>query len=57
MDVHRSKIQSYGSLDKLKLRIVVRGDIQNKEIIGETWSTPSSISTLKCFILDASKQK
>ena len=57
MDVHRSKIQSYGSLDKLKLRIVVRGDIQNKEIIGETWSTPSSIRTLKCFILDASKQK
>ena len=27
MDFEKSKIQSYGSLDKLKLRIVVRGDL------------------------------
>ena len=33
-----SKIQSAGSLDKLKLRIVVRGDMQNKEVVGDTWS-------------------
>ena len=30
MDGYKAKIQSDGSLDKLKLRIVVRGDIQNK---------------------------
>ena len=30
MDVYKAKIQSDGSLDKLKLRIVVRGDPQNK---------------------------
>ena len=30
MDVYKAKIQSDGSLDKLKLRIVVRGDFQNK---------------------------
>ena len=30
MDVYEAKIQSDGSLDKLKLRIVVRGDLQNK---------------------------
>ena len=30
MDVYKYKIQSDGSLDKLKLRIVVRGDMQNK---------------------------
>ena len=30
MDGHKAKIQSDGSLDKLKLRIVVRGDLQNK---------------------------
>ena len=27
MDVYRAKIQSNGSLDKLKLRIVFRGDL------------------------------
>ena len=30
MDVYKAKIQSDGSLDKLKLIIVVRGDLQNK---------------------------
>ena len=30
MDVYKAKIQSDGSLDKLKIRIVVRGDFQNK---------------------------
>ena len=30
MDIYKAKIQSDGSLDKLKLRIVVRGDLQNK---------------------------
>ena len=29
MDVYKAKIQSDGSCDKLKLRIVVRGDLQN----------------------------
>ena len=38
MDVYKAKIQSDGSLDKLKLRIVVRGDMQNKEMVGDTWS-------------------
>ena len=37
MDVYKAKIQYDGSLDKLKLRIVVRGDLQNKEIVGYTW--------------------
>ena len=30
MDVYKDKIQSDGSLEKLKLRILVRGDLQNK---------------------------
>ena len=30
MDTYKAKIQSDGSLDKLKLRIVVRGDLHNK---------------------------
>ena len=37
MDVYKSKIQYYGSLDNLKLVIVVRGDLQKRnclEILG-----------------------
>ena len=37
MDVYKAEIQSGGSLDKLKLRIVVRGYMQNKELVGYTW--------------------
>ena len=37
MDEYKAKIQSDGSLDKLKLRIVVRGYLQNKEMVGDTW--------------------
>ena len=37
MDVYKAKIQSDGSIDKLKFRIVVREDFQNKELVGYTW--------------------
>ena len=47
MDVYKAKIQSYGSLDKLKLRIVVIGDQKNKDLIGNTWSPTDFVSTLK----------
>ena len=53
MDVYKSKIQSDGSLDKLKLRIVVRGDFQNKEMVGDTWSPTASMRILKYFLEDA----
>ena len=36
MDVYKSKIQSGGSLDNLKLKVLVGGDLQNKEMIGYT---------------------
>ena len=38
MDAYKAKIQSDGSLDKIKLGTVVRGDFQNKEMVGYTWS-------------------
>ena len=57
MDVYKSKNQSDGRLDKLKWIIVVRGDLQNTEIVGDTWSTTASISTSKYFLADASKHK
>ena len=55
--MYKANIKSDGSLDKLKLRIVVRGDLQNKEIVGDTWSPKTSMSTLKYFLADAAKNK
>ena len=57
MDVYKAKIQSDGSLDKLILRIVVRGDLQDKEMVGETWSPTASMMTLQYFLADAAKHK
>ena len=57
MDVCTAKNQSDGSLDKLKLRIVVRGDLQNKEMVGDTWSPTASMRTLKYFLADAATHK
>ena len=57
MDVYKAKIQSDGSLDKLKLKIVVRGDLQNKELVGYPWSPTASMSNLKHFLADATKHK
>ena len=57
MDVNKAKIQSDGSLEKLKFRIVVRGDLQNKELVGDNWSPTASMRTLKYFLSDATKHK
>ena len=55
MDFYESKIRSDESIDKLKLRIVVRGGLQNKDSIGDTWSTTAYMSTLKQLLSDAVK--
>ena len=47
MVIYKARIQSDGSLDTLKLRIVVRGYLQNKEIIGDTWYPTASMRTQK----------
>ena len=57
MDVYKAKIQSDGSHDKLKLRIVVRLDLHNKELVGYTWSPIASMNTLKYFLEDSTKHK
>ena len=57
MDVYKAKVQSDGSLDKLNLRIVVIGDFQNEEMVGDTWSPTASMRTLKYFLKDAAKHK
>ena len=57
MDVYKTKIQTDESLDKPKLRIVVRGDMQNKEMVGYTWSPTAPMRNLKYFLADAAKHK
>ena len=57
MGVYKAKIQYDGSLDKLKLIIVVRGDLQNQESVGDTWSPTASMRTLQYSLADASKHK
>ena len=51
------KIQSDGIVDKLKLRIVVREDFQNKEMIGDTWSQTASMSNMRYLLADYSNHK
>ena len=57
MDIYRAKIQSDESIDKLKLRMVIRGDLQTKELVGETWSPTASMRTLKYLLLYVAKHK
>ena len=57
MYLYKAKIKSDGILDKLKLRIVVGGDFQNKEIIGYIWYPTASMRTLKCSLVDTFNHK
>ena len=57
MDVYKANIQYDGSLDKLKLRTIVKGDLQNRENIGDTWDPTASMRTLKYSLEDSSKHK
>ena len=51
------KIQSDGSLEKIFLVNVFRGDLQNKEMIGDAWNLKESSSTLKYLLVDDAKYK
>ena len=52
MDVYKAKNRYDGSLDKLKLRTVVRGDLHNNDLIGDTCSPTASMGNLKYFLSD-----
>ena len=57
MYFYKAKIQLDGVLDKLKLIILVRGDLHNKEMFGDTWDPTSSMIALKYFLTDSAKHK
>ena len=39
------------------LRIVFIVDLQNKEVVGDTWSPTASMRTFKYLLVDAAKHK
>ena len=55
--VYKAKNKSDGSLDKIKLRIFIRGDLQNKELVGDTWSPTEPMRTLKYLLAYAYNHK
>ena len=57
VDIYNVNIQYYGSIEKLKLIIVVRGDLQDTEMIGDTWYTISSMRNVKYFLVDYANHK
>ena len=57
MEMYKEKIQSDGSLDKLKLGILLRRYLQNKELVGVTWSPTVSMMTFRYLLVDAAKHK
>ena len=56
-DVYKEKNQSDLSIDTLKLIIVVRGNVHNKELFGDTWSPTASMRTIKYLLENAVKNK
>ena len=57
MKIFKVKIQSNGTLDKLKTRMVVRWDLQNKNISEDKWSPTASFRALKMFLAHAARLK
>jgi hypothetical protein len=57
METSKVKAKSDGSLDKLKTRLVVRGDLQDKNITEDKWSPTASFRSLKMFLAHASRLK
>ncbi len=54
MEIFEVKINSDGSLDKLKTWIVIWGDLQN-DVAEDKWSPTASFRSLKMFLAHASR--
>jgi len=57
METNRVKIASDGTLDKLKVRIVVRGDLQSDMDTEDKWSPTASFRALKMFLANCARHK
>jgi hypothetical protein len=54
MEIFKVKVKRDGSLDKLKTWLVVRGDLQDKNITEDKWSPTASFQSIKMFLAHAS---
>ena len=57
MDVYKSKTQYGGSLDKIKLILVVRGDMKNKKMIRDIRAPIATMRTPRYFLANDSNKK
>ena len=57
MNVYKSNIQSDVNTGRLKLRIVVRGYLHIKVIIGYTWDLTVPMKTLRYFLGNSARHK
>jgi len=57
MEIFKVKVKSNGSLDKLKTRLVIRGDLQNGQLLEDKWSPTASFCSLKMFMAHAARLK
>jgi len=58
LSLYKVKLNSKGLLDKLKSRIVVRGDLMRQDLPhGDPYSPTASSRTLKMFLADAAKHQ
>jgi hypothetical protein len=57
METFEVKVKSNGILDKLKTRLVVRGDLQNGTLMEDKWSPTASFRSLKMFLAHAVRLK
>jgi len=57
MEIFKVKMKSDGSLNKLKTRLVLRGDLQNGQLLENKWSPTASFGSLKMFMVHAGHLK
>lgn len=56
-DIYKAKFDSDGNIEKLKTRLVVRGDLQDPNINEDKWPPTASFRSLKAFLANASRLK
>ena len=54
-DLFRAKLKSDGTIDKLKVRIAARGDLDKGSVTENNWAPLASLRLVKIFLADAAR--